>query len=156
MKRNFVVVIVLVAVAALFLALGQMNYKKAAQSGNAEQEVTKLVREWDEAAIRRDTATLGRLLADDFTMTGVDGRVTDKNQYLLLIFKAPSKVHDDPVKDIKVQLDGDKATVTGRGTAKVQYRNPHVKSEYQFTDVWMKRNGNWQAVSTQISPVGQP
>ena len=148
MKRMVVILIAAVVIVGSLVAIGQR------WSNKDEEKVRQLVREWDEAATRRDTAALSHILADDFTMTNVNGTV-DKKQYLLLIFKSPSKTKDEPSQDIKVQIDGDKATVTGRGTAKVQYRNPHVKSEYQFTDVWVKRNGNWQALSTQLSPIAQ-
>ena len=148
MKRIVVLIIAAVLIVGSLVAIGQR------WSNKDEEKVRQRVLEWDGAATRRDIPALTSILADDFTMTNANGTV-DKKQYLLLIFKAPSKTRDTPSTDLKVQIDGDKATVTGRGTAKVQYRNPHINNEYQFTDVWVKRDGNWQALSTHISQIAQ-
>src|SRR3712207_4261457 len=102
MQRIVVLLIAVVAIVGALVAIGRRWV------GNDEEKVRQLVREWDEAATRRDTTALSRILADDFTMTKIDGQVDDKKQYLLLIFKSPSKTKDEPSQDIKVQVDGDK------------------------------------------------
>ncbi len=89
MKRILVIAVLAVAVAVTTFALSQMLGQKAASSGSAAQEVKDLVNQWDEAFVRRDTAALDRILADDFTYTDSSGAVLDRTQYMMSLIKSP-------------------------------------------------------------------
>jgi hypothetical protein len=43
------------------------------------EEVKKLMQEWTESYVKRDTAFLDRYLSDDYVSTFPDGTVPDKN-----------------------------------------------------------------------------
>ena len=46
-----------------------------AQSGNAEQALLQLERDWEQANVKNDAAALERILALEFVSTDSDGRV---------------------------------------------------------------------------------
>jgi uncharacterized protein (TIGR02246 family) len=160
MKR-LLVIAALAAGVVTILIVSQMKGNKAAQSGNAEQEVRALVREWDEAFQRRDPAALNRILADDFVMTDASGAVLNKMQYLSSVVKAPDISHipqPSPVSDdVTVRVYGDAAVVTGHSTVKGRSRGrgQFLSGQYRFTDVWVKRQGQWQAVATQGTSIAK-
>jgi len=80
MKR--IVVLVVLAMAASSVALGQMKEDKSAPKGNVEQELIKLEKDRAQAAVRADTAFLEQNTADDYTFINPRGALTTKAQML--------------------------------------------------------------------------
>lgn len=122
------------------------------EGGTAKQELIALERAWGAAHLRRDTDALRRLLADDFTSTDALGTVSDKAQYIMATVKAPdtfSPASEFELDDVKVRVYADVGVVTGRATDKGWYRAPNLSGRYRFTDVFVRREGRWQAVASQ-------
>jgi ketosteroid isomerase-like protein len=122
------------------------------QEGTAEQELIGLERAWGAAYLRRDTDALQRVLADDFTSTDALGTVSDKARYIMASVKAPatfSLASEFELDDVKVRVYADVAVVTGRATDKGWDRGPNPSGRYRFTDVFVRRQGRWQAVASQ-------
>ena len=159
MKRILVIAVLAVAVAVTTFALSQMLGQEAASSGSAAQEVKDLVNQWDEAFMRRDTAALDRILADDFTYTDSSGAVLDRTQYMMSLIKSPDIAIQQSYtsEDVNVRVYGDTAVVTGRSSVKGRSRGKaqFLPGQYRFTDVWVKRQGRWQAVATQGTSIAQ-
>ena len=59
----------------------------------------------------------------------------------------------DPLKVHKVRVFGDVAIVTAGDTEKSASVGDNGSAHYVWTDVYLKRNGQWQIVSTQGSKV---
>jgi hypothetical protein len=57
---------------------------------------------------------------------------------------------------IKVRVFGDVAIVTAGDVEKSTYKGKDSSGHYVWTDVYMNRNGQWQAVATQGSKVPSP
>src|SRR6185295_8569364 len=86
--------------------------KKSERDAKVEQELRHLVLSWDEAYVKGDTATLDRLLADEFAFVG-----GPKKSDYLSSFKASQLVIQSAVStDIDVQVYGDSAVLTGVDT----------------------------------------
>jgi ketosteroid isomerase-like protein len=58
-------------------------------------------------------------------------------------------------EDMKVQVYRDTAVVTYRSTDKGNYKGNDISGRYRWTDVFVKRNGRWQVVSTQGTRIAQ-
>jgi ketosteroid isomerase-like protein len=58
--------------------------------------------------------------------------------------------------DVKVQVKGEMGVVTGRNTIKATYMGKDISGSYRFTDVFVKRAGRWQAISTQATAIAPP
>jgi len=58
-------------------AVGQMSDKKTkaktSGNGNIEQTLMQMERDWTDAVLKKDTAALGRILADDWVGQGPTG-----------------------------------------------------------------------------------
>src|SRR3954453_13991981 len=109
-----------------------------------EQEVRNLVRTWDEAYVKSDTAALDRLLADEFTFVGGP----NKAQYLGS-FKGRALQVDSAVStDMQVQVYGDAVILTGVDTITGKNKGEAVVTKWLYLDVWIKRDGRWQCVKT--------
>ena len=125
---------------------GQTKSIRANKNARAEQTLRKLEREWLDA----DAAGIGRIEAEDFTITYGDGSVRDKAQYLEMTKR---RIKDENVsqwtEDSKVRIYGDTAIITGR----YLYKNKEKISESRYTDTYIKRNGRWQVVASHLSNI---
>ena len=153
MKRISVIAALMITV--LFLAARQMREAKPGQNGNVEHTIRQLDREWVEAYPRRDTAALERIYAADLIVTNPDGSVGNKAGEIAGIASGTFTFQSITNEDVRVRVLGDMAVVTGRSTMNGQYKDQDISGGYRYTDVYMKRQGRWQAVALQITRITQ-
>ena len=55
--------------------------------------------------------------------------------------------------ELKVRFVEDLAIVTGRNTSKGTLGGRPAAAAYRFTDVFVKRDGRWQVVNAQTTPI---
>ena len=123
------------------------------KNGSAEQELTKLEKEWSEAYVKRDLAALDRLEADGMVQADSDGNLFTKSEDIEEV-KAGMLVVTSLVQDeIKVHVYGDAAVVTSRSTEKGQYRGKDYCAQFRYTDTWIKKDGHWQIVAAHWSTI---
>lgn len=136
-------VLFVLALAASITAGWAMSYQ-----ARDEEQLKQLVHTWDAAFVKGDTITLNQLLADEFEFVGGVG----KSDYLASFkTRATDSIQSAVSTDLKVQVYGDAAVVTGIDTIGGQNQGqPHV-SKWLYMDVWIKRSGRWQCVKTYSS-----
>ena len=150
----------LVLLSAICLALGD---QESATSVKVEQELTQLEKDWSAAVLKHDTATIDRILADDYV--GIDGRGIITTKALEIEEVRPLKAGDsgppfmvlsETVTDMKVRSYGDFAIVNGRVIEKIDRNGQEAEIQYRRTTVWAKRDGRWQCVSFHGSRIREP
>jgi hypothetical protein len=65
------------------------------------------------------------------------------------------KIESSKLDDMKVHVYGSSAVVTYGTTDKGTYKEKDISGKYPWTDVFVKRNGRWQLVAGQGTPVRQ-
>ncbi len=165
MRRTFLVTVMSMLIACF--AFGTQNPNKAnpqkekptatthANKG-VEQELTQLEREWSNAMVKGDASAIERIEAGDFMFTAPDGTTNDKSQDVNDLKSGTFKAQSFDLSDLRVRTYGDTAVVTGTNDLKATYKGKDISGKYRFTDVFVKRNGRWQAVASQASPLGNP
>jgi ketosteroid isomerase-like protein len=119
----------------------------------AELELIRLEEEWGRAMVRNDAEEIGRFVADDWTIIGPDGSVSDKAAFLELV-KSGALTHDVmEAKDIKVRLYGDTAVITARGVSAGQYRGQAFRVVERVSDVFVREDGQWLCILTHLSRI---
>src|SRR5205085_7575174 len=106
----------------------------SAAAPSAEVELKRLEREWFDAVVKGDKATLGRLLADDFVGIGNDAEQVNKTQ--LIAELASVGIDEIKSEDVQVRFYGNTAVVTGRGS---YLKSGNKLGEDRHTEVWVKR-----------------
>jgi ketosteroid isomerase-like protein len=149
MKR--ILIIAMLALAACSAALAQVKGKSDAPS--VEKQLMKLEQDLVDALVRGDTALWERSLADSFVFTAPDGATQTKAQVLSDFKNGVLKMESSTNDDMKVRAYGNAAVVTYRSTDKGTYHGRDIGGQYRWTDVFVKRNGRWQIVSTQGTPL---
>jgi ketosteroid isomerase-like protein len=142
----------LLAIALCSLVLGQTNKGKG---GNVEQTLMQTEQELVDAILKGDAAPFERAMADSFVFTAPDGGMQTKTQFIADLKSGALKMESTKNEDMKVQVYGDAAIVTYRSTDKGKYKDFDISGQYRWTDVFVKRNGRWQIVSTQGTRIMQ-
>lgn len=131
----------------------------AAAQNNAEQEVRKLERAWLDAYEQRDVKAMSAIVADDFLIVFPDGSTQNKPQ-LIESLKKPIAIAEVSMKfyteDVQAQVSGDKVILSGRVVTEMKREGATMsKEESLYTDIYVKRNGNWQVVDSRLSNIPQ-
>lgn len=107
------------------------------------------------AELQRDLATLERLLAGDYVGVDPSGALLDREQVLdtyregLVVLK---KLESD---ELVVRLLGDTGIIVGRSNISGVTPEQSFQGEFRFTDVYLRRAGEWQLVSSHTTPMAR-
>ncbi|HEV2387643.1 MAG TPA: nuclear transport factor 2 family protein [Candidatus Acidoferrales bacterium] len=158
---NRILVAALVVIGAGAIALGQakpgaMGRQKAsrtgaARAGSVTAELTSAEHAWIDADIAGDTEKVGAVLGDDWVGIGPDGQSQTRAQYLAEVKNGKNKLDSFEMGPLAVRAYGGTAVVRGSDTEKSSYAGRDTSGKYVWTDVFVKRNGEWKAVSSQIT-----
>jgi ketosteroid isomerase-like protein len=143
-------------VLAVLVGLLTISKPVGAQSGNAEQALLQLERDWEQANAKNDLAALERILAPEFVNTDSDGRLFTRAEGFARRKSGAVKYNAFTQDDYKVHVIGDTAIVTGRITMKAVRDGKDVSGQERFTDTFVRRGGQWQAVASHSSRVAKP
>jgi hypothetical protein len=156
MRIKNVVMTVLVTIGmatAAAIALEQHGDKRQPAS-DAKLELLDLMHAWGKALVESDVGTMDRLLAYDLIGTDPVGSLWDKSKYLDHVRRNAFHVDSCEFRDIKIQVYGDAAVVTGEVWANVSKGSPYVVDRgyvaTRVTRTWIRRQGAWQCVAYQV------
>lgn len=114
-------------------------------SSSAQRAIRALEEQW---LATSDSATLDRILADDFLHVVGPGQTITKSQHIAWAVKHPRPNSRHARFDaLTIRVFGDAAVATG--TVAVADDVSHTTSRDSFTDVFVYRDGAWRAVSAQ-------
>jgi len=141
--------------AGLALLLGtSVVVVRGQQSTQATEDYIKLSeQQWAEASMKRDTATVERILADDFVGLDPFGSFFGKTEELASVSKNVGDYVFAKGNDVKVRVYGDAAVVQGSESWK---KRNGERGRYVWTDTWIRRNGTWQIVAAVDVKVPEP
>lgn len=133
------------------LSLVNAQGKDAYRNEKVAAELIALVRQWDTAIVAHDSATLDKILAAEFTLSGFP-----KAGYLAHIKSTRNDIVGAESGSFDVRVYGDTATLIA--VDEIKSRNDGVETVewWRFIDVWVKRDGRWQCVVTESYKVKKP
>jgi ketosteroid isomerase-like protein len=137
--------------------------KPAFDPAAIEAEVMKLEREWTDANKSHNAEAVRRVVADDAVIVYPDGSVATKADEVRTIESGAITADAFEMVDPKVTvINADSAFVSGRSVIKNgKYKDANTKKtidisgEYRFLDVYSRRDGKWQAVASQATPIAK-
>lgn len=118
-------------------------------SRHSEAKLMRLNAEYVEAFLRSDIDWYERHLASDFRCILPDGSLIDRTGFLAAT-RQPSSMKSFDVEDVTVQFEGDTAIVQART---VFEKDDGHRGQNVYTDVWIGRDGRWQALLAHITAV---
>lgn len=126
------------------------------------EEIVGLLHQWTDAMSRGDAKVLDQLLADNFTFVSPRGRLILRATYVAnrdatrgASFATESARFDD----VSVRFYGAFAVSTSRYTTTARTKDAGIflqqtSGEYTRTDTWIRGDGRWRAVASQLTPIG--
>jgi ketosteroid isomerase-like protein len=123
-------------------------------AGGDEQQLLSLEHQWCDAVKSGDAAALGRIEADGYLFTTYTGKIISKQDDLNALKSGENKIQSCDVSDLEPHVYGDTAVVTGKVSIKGTEKGQDASGDYAFTDTFVRREGRWQAVSTQETKLG--
>jgi Domain of unknown function (DUF4440) len=134
---------------AILLVLVLMPSRIAASADPEAIAVLDQEHRWLQAVATHSAKLLGTILADNFVHTNYRGIVTYREQELASITKP--KPYSEVTSEQTVDFAGKSAAVVhGLNTV---LEGGKVVLLLRYTDVYVKQNGRWMALSAQETPV---
>jgi ketosteroid isomerase-like protein len=120
-----------------------------------EEELIGVVHAWDRAMVGNNAEAIGRYMADDWTIIGSDGSVSDKASFLALV-KSGGLTHDImESEDLHIRVYGDTAVITARGISGGKYQGEPFREVERSSCVFIRQAGQWRCVLTHLSRLAQ-
>ena len=118
-----------------------------------EQALKKIQHQWADARLKRDSSFATQIEADDFTVVWPDGQIINK-QDDVKSYEADGAVFSEfKITDLNVRFYGETAIVVGQGSIKGHTPTKDLSGRYVWTDTFVKKNGAWKAVASQVTSV---
>jgi uncharacterized protein (TIGR02246 family) len=119
-------------------------------ANNDVRTIKKLNDEWLHAYVTKDIKVLDRIFAHDFVLINHKGQKTTKQQNLdNLQMQEVSTVHIDSV-EVKL-VTQDVGILTAYTTFTFPSAGKLLRGKNCYQDVYVKRKGQWQAVSAHVT-----
>ena len=127
----------------------------ANQDGRPEQDraaLAQIQQDLAKAWVSGDRTTIERIIAPEWRSTRPDGRSSDRASILADVFeKRVHTIHRLEIDDVRVQVFGDAAVVTGRTHGTGDFAGTRYDVVIRFTDTFVRRANRWQAVASHSS-----
>lgn len=140
-------------------ALPETTSQSQSDANSVEEQIKELERAFAKALSHASAENAAKAVdkyeADDIVTTDAAGRVTDKSQDKAMFGSNDVKYESLTMSDMNVRVYGDVAVVTGTSTGKLTFKGHPYSGTYRATDVWVKRNSNWQLVAQQDTKIEQ-
>lgn len=125
-------------------------------SDPVEQELRKVVAQWDRAMTENDPAAIGKFMADDWIIVGTDGSLGGKERFLALV-KSGDLTHDVmETHDMEVRIYGETAVTVASGISGGHYREEPFLLKERSSCVFVRQGGVWRCVLTHLSSLPDP
>lgn len=122
----------------------------------AAREVMEIKQQYDQAQLKNDSAWFERMFAEDYLMILPDGSTLTKARAVEELRSREITWESATGEDMRVRVYGDTAVVTGRFLGKGTYKGKPMNEHQRFTSVWVKRNGQWQAIAEHATNMAAP
>lgn len=128
----------------------------AQQTTDPTQDPTALGNAFFKAMLEEDAATMGKLLASDFSITSFNGQSVDGDLMVQGIGGGYVVVETAAVSEARMrQYNSDAAVMTGNWKAKGAIQGQAFNNSVSFSVVCAKQSGSWKIVNIQFTPVAQ-
>lgn len=135
-------------VSALLL-LSVLTLPSQARSNQARQHLRQRHQDFLAATTRGDAAQMAQFLTDDYVVTGVDGKLSDRTTALAAVKGNSGGQVEMKESEVQIRLLRDTGIVTGI----IHWKAGDASGQVRFTEVWVKPKGRWLLAVAQATPV---
>ena len=121
-----------------------------------KKEVIKFEDDRNQAILNRDTTTLDRMYADEITWTMSNGDLLNKQQVLGNIGSENQRLFSIEHSDRRWHIYGNTVVLTATSHSTERYKDKMVTVPRRFTNVYVKRDGQWKLIVHTVTPLAAP
>jgi ketosteroid isomerase-like protein len=151
MPRRFIAHICFLSLVLSAALPVQAKQPKADSDAVTSQTLQAMEQDWLNAEKNHDAAAFEKLVADDWIVINPDGKRKTKVERAAEI--KTSNIDSATLGDMKVRVFGDTAVVTGTDDEVTMKDGNKSSVHYVWTDVFVKRDGKWFAVASQVAQI---
>ena len=116
-----------------------------------EEELLKIEEQFGEAIVKNDPEAIGRFVTDDWIIIDADGGIVDRERFFGVI-KSGVLTHEMMESDdIRVRVYGESAVVSALTRTKGKFSGQEFSTCERATDFFVRHNGQWRCVLTQLT-----
>jgi ketosteroid isomerase-like protein len=116
-----------------------------------EEELVKVEEEFANAIVKNNPDEIRQFVADDWIIINADGGIIDRERFLEVI-KLGTLTHEMMESDdVRVRVYGDSAVVSALTRSKGKFMGQEFTTHERSTDVFVRRDGQWRCVLTQLT-----
>jgi ketosteroid isomerase-like protein len=118
-----------------------------------ESEILKQIEiDWNKSIELNDVISMAKYMSDEWVIFSGDGNVTSKQMFLQFV-KSGDLVHTQMDFEIlSVKVFDNTGIVMQKGTSSGNWRGQTFSNFEIASTVFIKQNGQWQAIQTMIAP----
>ena len=140
------------------IATGSVLGQNTKQKGELEQTIRRLELAESDAVLRSDVAALEKLWAEDFTVNNPQNQISRGRKEVLDRVRSGLLRYSSFAREIEsVGFYGDTVIVMGLEILTPAGNNPRAGQTLRrrYTNVWMKRKGNWLLTARHANVICQ-
>jgi ketosteroid isomerase-like protein len=143
--------------AAVLLAANVILLRALSSSPTESEKIVSSESAWARAAVKGDASLMASFMSDDYveifaeTVPGAtQGRwaTTSKAEWTDSVRSGREKYKSVDLRNLKVHLHGDIATVTGEYSQVGTKEGKDISAAGLYVNTWVKKNGSWQVVAS--------
>ena len=120
----------------------------------AKQQISELENQWRTATLAGDTATMDKLLSDDFVGISWTGQVNTKTMQLDRLRTRSLAIKRMDVSDLKIKVVGTVAIVTSRAVIEGTSDGQPMTGDFRYTRVYQRLpSGAWRVTNFEATRI---
>jgi len=143
----------------IYVLLVSLTLPAVAQTSSSDandvKTLEKLNEDWIHSYPGKDTATLGRIFADDLIMITPNGAKLSKKECIANLASQRQQIASTKVDKVQVRLLGNIGLVMAEASFISLDNGKEVPGRTNYLDVYEKRNGRWVAIAAHVTFLGQ-
>ena len=120
--------------------------------GPDELAVLDVEHKWIQGFLKNDITILEKTLAPEWAIN-MDGSIVKRPEYLAGMKNGSIKIESYHLANMRPVVMGDFAIVEGSHIEKSKFLGKDSSGKYHWFDIFARRDGNWQCVSSYITKV---
>ncbi len=110
---------------------------------------------WNQMQVNHDATAMEKMIDENFVLTDYDGSLLNKAQFLAEIRDPSVQLTQEMSDGMRLHEHGSTVIVTGATREKGTQNGKPFAHTGRFTDTWMKKNGQWVCVASQLGIISK-
>jgi len=116
-----------------------------------EEELVKVEKEFTDAIVKNNPEKIREFVTEDWMIINADGGIIEMERFLEVIQSGALTHEMMESDDMRVRIYGDTAVVSALTRSKGTFMGQEFTTHERSTDVFVRHDGKWRCVLTQLT-----